>query len=59
MIEIEKYIKGGKLKNREAFYYTISGELAVEKDHSYLAEPTQQEKEEIENKRFGMEKEGI
>lgn len=43
----ERWVKGGKLKNGETFYFTAKGKLAVEKGHCYTIKATPQQKEEI------------
>ena len=58
MTETGKYKFGGTLKKGKDFYYTDAGQIAVEFDHRYLVEPTQEERTEIEGRQFGMEKEG-
>lgn len=37
----------GRTKKGEAVYRSVAGNLAVEKDHDFLCEPTKRELEEI------------
>ena len=56
MMNSEKCTFGGSLKSGEAFYFDKLWNLAVERDHQYLAEPTPAEETETYEKLTWLKK---